>query len=151
MAGFCRLLIAITILVIVLLPFTALSHAPVVACPQVVVECPDELFEPGKTYIVKAHVTGGDPNQELSYNWSVSSGEIVEGQGTASIKVRNTAGSQSTTATVEVNGLPVDCERTASCTFIVSTADLNQRDSDLFPKTKRPLRLKQPLKFQITN
>jgi hypothetical protein len=118
MAGLCRLLIPVIMFAGGLLPSTARARAPVADCPKVVVECPNELPESGKTYVVKARVEGADPNKELSYNWSVSSGEIIEGQGTATIKVRGTA--ESITATVEVNGFPVDCERVGSCTFMVS-------------------------------
>jgi hypothetical protein len=102
----------------VLLPSTARSHAPAADCPKLVIECPDEVPESGKPYVVRLKIIGGKPDQELTYNWSISSGEIVEGQGTPSIKVL--IKDRSPTATVEVNGLPTDCEKVASCTFQVS-------------------------------
>jgi hypothetical protein len=119
MRGLCRVLITFLMFASVLLPSTARSHAPVADCPKLTIECPDEPAEFGKTYNVKVRVTGGNPDQELTYNWSISSGEIVEGQGTPSIKIRLIK-DRSPTATVEVNGLPPDCEKVASCTFQVS-------------------------------
>jgi PKD-like domain len=89
-------------------------------CPKLAVICPDELPESGKTYIVKLRVEGADPTKKLSYNWSVSSGEIVDGQGTPTLKVRFSESEKSLTATVEVDGLPSNCGNSASCTFVVS-------------------------------
>jgi hypothetical protein len=89
-------------------------------CPKLIIECPTDVPESGKTYTVKVRAEGHNSNQELSYNWSVSSGEIIEGQGTSSVKIRISDPSQSVTATVEVNGLKLDCERVASCSFVVS-------------------------------
>ena len=92
---------------------------PVKDCPKVVVSCPAEVPEVGKIYIFKVRVEGADTTN-LSYGWSVSSGEIVAGQGTATLRVRFTEAGKSLTATVEVNGLPLDCERAASCSMEVS-------------------------------
>jgi hypothetical protein len=88
-------------------------------CPKVVVSCPAEVPEIGKVYVFKARVEGTDTTN-LSYSWTVSTGEIVEGQGTATLRVRFTEGGKELTATVEVNGLPLDCERVASCSLAVS-------------------------------
>jgi hypothetical protein len=91
-------------------------------CPTITVDCPTDLPEVGKTYTVSANVMGVDRNERLIYKWSLrgESGEIVEGQGTATIKVhiKNTNGS--TTATVEVCGLEAKCHKTASCSFTVA-------------------------------
>jgi len=89
-------------------------------CPKLVITCPDELPESGKTYVVKVRVEGSDPAKKFSYKWSVSSGEIVDGQRTPTLKVRLTKPGESLTATVEVGGLPDNCGNTASCTFVFS-------------------------------
>lgn len=89
-------------------------------CPKLVITCPDELPESGKTYVVKVRVDGANQTKKLSYKWSVSSGEIVDGQGTSTLKVRFTKPWESLTATVEVGGLPDGCGNTASCSFVVS-------------------------------
>ncbi len=88
-------------------------------CPKLTITCPDEIPKLGKTYIVKLRVDGADPAKKLSYKWSVSSGKIVDGQGTPTLKVRFTDAGQSLTATVDVGGLPEACETSASCTFVV--------------------------------
>jgi len=88
-------------------------------CPKLLITCPDELPEAGKTYAVTLRVQGAD-EKKLSYKWSVSNGEIVDGQGTPTLRVRFTKPETSFTATVEVGGLPPDCENTVSCTFAVS-------------------------------
>jgi hypothetical protein len=88
-------------------------------CPKLVITCPDEIPKLGRTYIVKLRVDRADPARKLSYKWSVSSGKIVNGQGTPTLKVRFTEAGQSLTATVDVGGLPDACETSASCTFVI--------------------------------
>ncbi len=57
----------------------------------------------------------------LTYNWTVSNGTIVAGQGTAAIKV-DTKGlkGQFITASVEVGGLRYDCTNFSSLTMEVT-------------------------------
>jgi hypothetical protein len=60
----------------------------------------------------------GDFGSDMTYNWTVSAGEIVEGQGTPKIKVKTTremAGGN-LTASVEISSERVAgiCGRTAS-------------------------------------
>ena len=88
-------------------------------CPTVRVNCPSELPEIGQTYTVSADVTGTISKEKLTYRWTLSSqgGEIVEGQATASIKIRVKYTHESITATVDVCGLEDKCSKTASCTF----------------------------------
>ena len=116
----CRLLVLVLVFVNAFVPSGVSSHSSVEDCPKLIIECPTDVPESGKTYTVKVRVEGDNSNQELSYNWSVSSGEIIEGQGTSSVKIRISDPSQGVTATVEVNGLKGDCERVASCSFVVS-------------------------------
>src|SRR5215510_2018319 len=89
-------------------------------CPELLITCPDEVPETGKICVVKLRVEGVNPTTKLSYKTSVSSGEIVDGQGTSTLKVRFTEPEKSLTATVAVAGLPNDCGNTTSCTFVVS-------------------------------
>ena len=120
MLRYCRLLVLVLVFVNAFVASGVRSHSSVGDCPRLIIECPTDVPESGKTYTVKVRVEGHNSNQELSYNWSVSSGEIIEGQGTSSVKIRISDPSQSVTATVEVNGLKLDCERVASCSFVVS-------------------------------
>ena len=99
----------------------ALSPSVFNGCPKLLVDCADEVPRYGETYTVQLRVEGADPATKLSYKWSVGGGggEIVEGQGTPTLKVRCTHPENTITTTVEVGGLPGDCENTASCTFSV--------------------------------
>jgi methionine-rich copper-binding protein CopC len=91
-------------------------------CPTITISCPEQLPESGKTYTVGANVEGADGKQKLTYHWSLSSkaGEIVEGQGTPTIRVRVKYMWDTITATVEVCGLADKCQKTASCSFVVA-------------------------------
>ncbi|MEJ7624598.1 MAG: hypothetical protein WKF34_11460 [Pyrinomonadaceae bacterium] len=70
-------------------------------CPTVTVSGPSGVTSPGSTMTFTAN-GGGD----LTYNWSVSRGTIVSGQGTQSITVATTAddAGQNVTATVKFSG-----------------------------------------------
>jgi hypothetical protein len=68
---------------------------------------------------VSVNLTGGG-NFNVTYNWTVSAGTITSGQGTPSITIDTTnAAGQSITATVDIGGLPPECDHTRSCTFNV--------------------------------
>jgi hypothetical protein len=64
------------------------------------------------------NVSGGDPNLNLKYKWQVSAGKITSGQGTPQITVDIQTG-ETVTATVEVEGLPPECDRTESCSLSI--------------------------------
>ena len=57
-------------------------------CPTVDVQGPGGITNPGETVTFTANVSGGTGN--ANYNWTVSAGEIVSGQGTPVITVRTT-------------------------------------------------------------
>jgi len=84
-------------------------------CPKLIIGCPTDLLETGKTYTVKVVVEGGKPKYDLHYNWSVQGGEIVEGQGIATLKFRVTHPNEIVKAFVEVAGFNPYCERLATC------------------------------------
>lgn len=89
-------------------------------CPEISISCPGEV-PVGSPATVSVNVTGGG-NPSVTYNWSVSTGQISSGQGTPSITVDTASlGGQTVTATVEIGGLPPECDRTKSCSFTVST------------------------------
>jgi hypothetical protein len=89
-------------------------------CRKVTVKGPSELVTAGEKVQFTAQVTG-QPN--ATYNWSVSSGTIASGQGTALIMVETDpamAGS-SLTATVDVpdlGGMPCGSSASETVTFI---------------------------------
>jgi hypothetical protein len=92
--------------------------SPPLNCPKLNLACPKDALETGKTYVVRLRVEGVNPDDDATCcNWSVSTGQIVEGQGTRSLKIRIDDPSKEVTATVEVRGIDPYCNRLASCSF----------------------------------
>ena len=88
-------------------------------CPTVTVTCSDAVDE-GSPATFTANLSQGTPAISETYNWTVSAGTIISGQGTNYITVDTKGlGGQSVTATVEIGGGDPSCNRTASCTVPV--------------------------------
>jgi hypothetical protein len=84
-------------------------------CPTVSVSEPSSVTAPGGTMTFTANVSGGG-DSAVTYNWTVSQGEIVSGQGTPTITVQTTpamAGSN-VTATVNLGNLCTTCPATSA-------------------------------------
>jgi hypothetical protein len=95
-------------------------------CPTLSISCPTDQVTAGSPATVSVNLSGGDPNASVTYNWTVSAGTISGGQGTPSITIDTTGlAGQQVTATVELGGLPPECDRTESCSFSVA-ADIQQ-------------------------
>ena len=89
-------------------------------CPIFGITGPAGVTTPGETMTFTANVSGGS-GEAVTYNWDVSAGTIVEGQGTPVIRVATTpemAGSN-VTATVTINGVCDRCEKTKSETAAI--------------------------------
>src|SRR5687767_9488982 len=56
-------------------------------CPTISVSCPNDP-KPNEPIQFTGKVSGGDPKAERIYYWTVSHGEIIEGQGTLVITVK---------------------------------------------------------------
>jgi hypothetical protein len=88
------------------------------ACPTLEISTPSDSFKAGETITFTANVSGKSDN--LTYNWTVSAGTIIEGQGTPKIKVETTRemADGSLTARVEISSDRVAsiCETEASKT-----------------------------------
>jgi hypothetical protein len=82
-------------------------------CPNVSIYCPD-VQQAGTPVTFTASVSGGTVGVTPVYNWTVSAGKIISGQGSPTITV-DTAGlsGQSIAATVAVEGYNLDCR--ANC------------------------------------
>jgi hypothetical protein len=82
-------------------------------CPNVAIYCPD-VQQAGAPITFTASVSGGTPGITPVYNWKISAGTILSGQGTPTITV-DTAGlaGQPISAVVEVAGYNLECR--ASC------------------------------------
>jgi len=88
------------------------------ACPTIRVSCPAEIKD-DEPITFTASVTGGNPNVVPVYDWTVSTGRIIEGQGSSSIKVDiRGLGGHDFTGTVSIFGFESACAMTASCSFI---------------------------------
>lgn len=92
---------------------------PKPSCPNVAIECPDRVVL-GEPLTFRSTVTGGSGNVNQTYNWTVSAGTIISGQGTDTIRV-DTSGlaGQSVTATLSMGGYNLDCSATCTVQFPV--------------------------------
>jgi hypothetical protein len=111
-----------------------LAPCPPLNCPTIIVNCRDAA--PGNgTVSFTANVSGSSGSITPTYNWSVSAGEIIGGQGTTSIQVNTTGlAGQQITATLNVLGYDRTC--TASCSLQVPILPLYSRKFDEFPNIK---------------
>ena len=91
------------------------------ACPALEIKAPKDSVKAGEIITFTANISGG--LSEISYQWTVSQGEIIEGQGTPQIKVKTAreAAGGSLTATVELSSPQVAaiCQRIASETVSI--------------------------------
>jgi hypothetical protein len=103
-------------------------------CPNVGIICPDRA-EVGQPLTFTSNITGGTPGVNPIYNWTVSAGTIIEGQGTSSIRVDTTGlAGQTVTATLSMGGYTLDCSATCSVQFPVP---VECRKFDEFPAIAR--------------
>ncbi|MEZ5308914.1 MAG: hypothetical protein R2684_17345 [Pyrinomonadaceae bacterium] len=89
-------------------------------CGSLEVSGPPAVIKPCEEMTFRAEVSGGNQN-DYTYNWTVSDGEIVRGQGTPTIVVGNTCelAGQTITATVDVASECEQCKLSGSETGIV--------------------------------
>jgi hypothetical protein len=85
-------------------------------CPKLILGCPNDLLETGKKYVFKLQVEGGNVKDDGNFNWSVTGGEIVGGQGTRTLVVRITHPNKIVEAWVSLGGVNSYCDAVTSCT-----------------------------------
>ncbi|HZI85489.1 MAG TPA: hypothetical protein VFD48_01555 [Pyrinomonadaceae bacterium] len=84
-------------------------------CPLITVSCSNAV---NQEYSCVVNYSGGQPQREQRYEWSVSIGEIISGQGTHSVKVRTSCGSNPARLTVQIGkGIHKECPTRASYLF----------------------------------
>jgi hypothetical protein len=107
---------------------------PQPVCPNVTISCPDHV-EIDQPITFSASFTGGSGNVTQTYNWTISAGRIIEGQGTPTIVVdtKGCAG-QSIKAEFVMGGYPTDCA--ATCVVDIP-APLTCKKFDEFPNLPR--------------
>jgi hypothetical protein len=99
-------------------------------CPNVAIECPDRVVL-GEPLTFRSTVTGGTSSAAQTYNWTVSAGRIIDGQGTGTIHVDTTGlAGQTVTATLSMGGYNLDCSATCTVNFPVP---VTCRKFDEFP------------------
>ena len=90
---------------------------PPPVCPTVSVSCP-EAGKENEPVTFTANLSGGTPNITPSYNWTISGGRILSGQGTPVISVDTTGlAGQTLRATLDVGGFGTPCP--ASCAVAI--------------------------------
>ncbi len=93
-----------------LISFSSLSQD----CPKFTIHSPATVTA-GEDLSFIVNMEGASDG--LTYNWSISAGTITSGQGTSQITVdTKELGGMTTTATVEVGGLPSNCSGVVSST-----------------------------------
>ena len=91
-------------------------------CPSISVDGPTRIVAPGEIATFSARITHTDLSKDLKYTWSSSAGEIIKGQGTTTISVRQP--NQPITVSLQVNGLAAGCPNLVSET---ESSDLPQQ------------------------
>lgn len=105
-------------------------------CPSVLISCPDKI-NPNQPVTFSANVAGGSPNVPHVYNWTVSAGKIISGEGTGTITVDTTGlAGQSVKATLTMGGYnTLNC--TATCIVQIPPELPVCRKFDEFPAIAR--------------
>jgi hypothetical protein len=104
-------------------------------CPAVEVTCPSTLgIDQPVTFT--SRYTGGTARISPVYNWTVSAGTIIEGQGTDTIKVDTTGlAGQTIRASLSLGGYNLECA--ADCGVTMPAPKLVSRRFDEFPDISR--------------
>jgi hypothetical protein len=105
-------------------------------CPQIEIDCPTNLgIDQPLTFT--SRYTGGTPAITPAYNWTVSAGTIMEGQGTNTIKVNTTGlAGQTIRASLSMGGYgSLLCS--AECGVSVPVPRIVSRKFDEFPDIQR--------------
>jgi hypothetical protein len=105
-------------------------------CPAIEIVCPTDVAF-GQPITFTSRLTGGVPaNTNALYNWTVTAGTIIEGQGTDTIKVDTAGlGGQTVRASLSVGGYNLECA--ADCGVSVPLPRLISRKFDEFPDISR--------------
>lgn len=105
-------------------------------CPAIEIVCPTDIAM-GQPITFTSRLTGGVPaNTNVVYNWTVSAGTIIQGQGTETIKVDTAGlGGQTVRASLSVGGYNLECA--ADCGVAVPLPKLSNKKFDEFPDISR--------------
>ena len=89
-------------------------------CPSVSITAPSAVVRPGEKAFFNVNLLWKTKKQrKIEYVWSIDKGEIVNGQGTPTIEVKFPEDDTTTTAIVNLKGLPKQCNSIFSDTGVV--------------------------------
>ncbi|HEX5835467.1 MAG TPA: hypothetical protein VFY34_16505 [Pyrinomonadaceae bacterium] len=126
--GECQAFSSVTVLVTPCAPVRAVCPAVEITCPT-----PAGVDQP---LTFTSNYDGGTPGVSPVYNWTVSAGTIIEGQGTNSIKVDTTGlAGQTIRASLSMGGYNLECA--ADCAVTMPVPKLVGRRFDEFPDISR--------------
>jgi hypothetical protein len=97
-------------------------------CPTISVTGPPGLTRSGEIVTFTAELSKEADKFNPTYKWTVSDGEIVEGQGTLVINVLQKDSKEGFSATIEIFGLPKGCPTTFTVAPVISNDIV-----DIFP------------------
>lgn len=84
-------------------------------CPKLILGCPTDVLETGKTYEAKLIVEGGNVKDDGNFNWSVTGAQIVGGQGTRSVSMRINQPNKIVEVWVSLGGINPHCNAVTNC------------------------------------
>jgi hypothetical protein len=88
-------------------------------CPTINLLGPAGISDADEPIVFTAALSKEAEKFNLKYVWTVSTGEIAEGQGTLALKVLQKDFHETLTASLEIIGLPKQCESTASVSVYI--------------------------------
>jgi hypothetical protein len=105
-------------------------------CPAIEIVCPTNIAT-GEPLTFSSRYNGGVPaNVSPNYNWTVSAGTILSGQGTDTIRVDTTGlAGQTVRASLSMGGYNLDCSADCAVSFPLPKA--SSRKFDEFPDITR--------------
>jgi hypothetical protein len=105
------------------------------ACPNVEIICPTNIAIDQPLTFTSNRLSTSSGVAPI-YNWSVSAGSIIQGQGTPTIKVDTTGlAGQTIKATLSMGGYTLDCS--ANCAVSMPVPEAKVRKFDEFPDISR--------------
>jgi len=127
--GSCQAFSAVSVLV---KPCVAVQ--PV--CPAIEISCPTDVALDQPVTFTSRYSGGVPANVTPNYNWTVSAGTIISGQGTDTIKVDTAGlGGQTVRAYLSMGGYNLECS--ADCAVTIPLPKLSNKKFDEFPDISR--------------
>jgi hypothetical protein len=105
-------------------------------CPAIEISCPTDVVRDQPVTFTSRYSGGVPANATPNYNWTVSAGTIIAGQGTDTIKVDTTGlGGQTVRAYLSMGGYNLECS--ADCAVTIPLPKLTNKKFDEFPDISR--------------